>query len=60
MQNIRTTSDIAELLLERLQSGLDVNTIKDSTMTSLMALLENEYANRRFEELRLLGEGYDD
>jgi hypothetical protein len=59
MQNIRTTSDIAELLLERLQTGVDVNSIKDSTMASIMGLVENEYANRRFEELRLLWEGYD-
>ena len=60
MQTIRTTSDIAELLLERLQQGIDVNTIKDGTMASLMALLENEYGNRRVEELRSIYEAYDD
>ena len=51
MQNIRTTSDIAELLLERLQQGIDVNTIKDSTLNNIMSLLEAEHVARMFAEL---------
>ena len=50
MQNIRTTSDIAELLLERLQQGIDVNTIKEKTLYNLMALLEAEHIERIFAE----------
>lgn len=59
MQNIRTTSDIATLLLERLQSNIEVNTINDDVLEAISTLIDETLCNRRMQALTSIWEGYD-